>query len=335
MDFIKRVSKKGEKSTSHIKKFGLLALALTFVMVSVSYAQISVLNSPLCTDLMAGKNTDVGNVCVEVSDDMLVVIYTTTGGWELTETHLWVGSDLAHLPQTKKGNPKVGRFPYHSGDITGENVYIFSIPLTEIGGDNYYDTLCGETYLAAAHAALRIEDGYGGYRTESGWSSGNRIVSKGNWAMYFDFTFVCKDIPTPIECENAFGYGDQEIGGVLDPYGKTLTWGWQITVHAGERIWTPIYMGATQNNPNQGTVVGILYIGYSGSQIAVEYYTVSPYTMSETHLYVGTEEIPSNPGEAWHSIKLPPNDPTAAYRISISGDPVYVVALASVCEPGE
>lgn len=318
-----------------INTLGLAVIALFLLMAGFAYGEISILNSPVCKDLMAGKNTDAGNVCVEVSDDVMVVVYTVTGGWELTEAHFWVGGDLADMPQTKKGNPKIGHFPYHSGDITGQQVYVFYIPLTDVGGDNYYDTLCDETFLAAAHAALRFQDSSGTYYTESAWASGFSLVDKGNWGMYFDFQFVCEPQPPAPECETAFTYGDKALWDILDPNGNPITdkWGWQITVHAGERIYLPIYTGATQNNPNNGTYVGDLYIAYSGSVIIVEYNTIPPYTMSETNLYVGAEETPTaDPDQFGHGHVLIPNDPTDAYRFPVTGDPIYVVAHAMVCQ---
>jgi hypothetical protein len=72
-----------------------------------------------CTTLYAGQTIDAGTVCSSVNGDNLDVTFTTTGGWELEEAHLWVGTKLSDMPQTKKGNPKIGNFPYNSGDISG------------------------------------------------------------------------------------------------------------------------------------------------------------------------------------------------------------------------
>lgn len=321
-----------------VGKIGLLALLLFFVLGSFTYAEVSIVGSPVCKDLKAGKRTDAGNVCVEVNDDILLVVYTTTGGWELEEAHLWIGADLSEMPRTRKGNPKVGRFPYHSHDITGQQIYIFSIPLTEIGGDNYYDTLCDQTYLAAAHASVRIPDGNGGYRTESAWAKGTRIVSqarKRNWGMYFDFQFTCTSIPPQPECGTAFAYGDKELWDILDPNGNPITnsWGWQITVYPGTRTLKEIYIGAEQNNPNNGTHVGYLYISYSGTVLIVEYYTFIPYYMSETNLYVGkSDTTTADPGQFGHSHTLHLGDRTDVYHMPITGDPIYIVGHAVVCQ---
>ena len=79
--------------------------------------------------LFAGQTIDAGTVSFEVTGSDLVVTYSTTGGWELQEVHLWVGDDLSNMPQTRKGNPKIGNFPYASGDISGDTQYQISVPL--------------------------------------------------------------------------------------------------------------------------------------------------------------------------------------------------------------
>ena len=83
-----------------------------------------------CQDLLAGQTILSGSVCVEVVGDDLVVSFATAEDWEIQETHVWVGSTLSDMPQTRKGNPKIGNFPYASGDITGAAGWSVSIPLT-------------------------------------------------------------------------------------------------------------------------------------------------------------------------------------------------------------
>ena len=72
-----------------------------------------------CVDLIAGQSIDAGDICLTVNGTNLEVSYTTQDGWELEEAHLWTGTALADMPQTRKGNPKIGNFPHNSGDITG------------------------------------------------------------------------------------------------------------------------------------------------------------------------------------------------------------------------
>jgi len=90
-----------------------------------------------CADLMAGQHINVGTVCVMNDGDSLYVEYQTTGGWEMTETHLHVAEtsyveieeewDTSGIPQ-KKGNPPPGQFDYSDphGPVTD---YTYTIDL--------------------------------------------------------------------------------------------------------------------------------------------------------------------------------------------------------------
>jgi hypothetical protein len=329
-----------DKRARGFLKSGLLVLALMVISVGASYGTVSVLNSPDCKDLIAGQTIDAGDVCLEVVGENLVVTYTTTGGWELMEAHFWLGTSTSYMPQTKKGNPKIGNFPYQSGDITGQTSYAFTIPLEDLGGSNYAEDLCDVTYFAAAHAAVRKADGSGGYQTETGWASGDPNVPQGSWAMYFNFLFVCDFVPgTPgLECETAFALGEKKLWDILDMYGDPITnrWGWQITVYTGDSFTTPIYAGAGQNDITKGTHVGDLVVSYNGSLLEVYFYMFTPYTMAETHLYAGVVETDTAaPGLFGNLHDLAEGTDTEDYyAIAISGDPIYVVAHAVVCEPG-
>lgn len=64
---------------------------------------------PLC----AGQHTNIGTVTVSNDDANLYVVFTIVEpGWYLEETHVAVGLAEDDIPQTKKGNPIPGQFPY-------------------------------------------------------------------------------------------------------------------------------------------------------------------------------------------------------------------------------
>ncbi|MGA1824192.1 MAG: hypothetical protein ACMUIP_05955 [bacterium] len=118
-----------------------IAIAMAFMALTVLSMSSSVFaqcvstidgSGVQCQALLAGQTIDAGLVCVEVVGTDLVVTYDTANGWELVETHLWVGDSLADMPQTKQGNPKIGNFPYNSGDITGATSYNVSISLDDL-----------------------------------------------------------------------------------------------------------------------------------------------------------------------------------------------------------
>lgn len=114
-----------------------------------------------------------GNLIVTVAND------DPENPWVIGDTKIAAGELLEDIPQTKKGNPKVGHFPYISGD---------PIPLDLTVGVH--------TVYIAAHAEVLnpdelVEDPETGElvpRQESAWGEGEGFPGK-NWAMYFTFTY--------------------------------------------------------------------------------------------------------------------------------------------------
>jgi hypothetical protein len=150
-------------------------------------------------DLIAGQHTDVGSVSVELEDlvgndgvvDTLSVTYDTEDGWRLDQTHLYVeNQENPDMPANKKGNPKIGNFPYVS-----ENVYDTTkrveIPLDEFG--DLEGMLCESGMSVnldaemAAHASV-LNDSLG---QETAWADGDQIAVKGSWAMKTTIRFTC------------------------------------------------------------------------------------------------------------------------------------------------
>ncbi len=74
-------------------------------------------------DLIAGQNMDVGYVMVSgpVGGELTITYVIDEPGWCLTETHFAVVDDFEDFQTegylNKKGNPKVGQFPYGDDDI--------------------------------------------------------------------------------------------------------------------------------------------------------------------------------------------------------------------------
>lgn len=119
---------------------GMFLDAVEVELVQVACTQESV---PLC----AGQTMDIGTVTVTNDDANLYVTFEITDeGWYLQETHVAVASTVDGLPQTRKGNPIPGRFPY-SCDLTEmETSCTVTVPL---------DGWCaGDLLAVAAHAAV-------------------------------------------------------------------------------------------------------------------------------------------------------------------------------------
>lgn len=290
-------------------------------------------------DLIAGQSIDAGDVTVQVEDGNLVVTLQTTGGWELVEAHLWTGQSLSGMPVTKSGNPKIGNFPYLSGSIAGATSFSFEIPITSLAVSE--EALCGVPFLMAAHASVRKADGSGGFQSETAWGMGSRLVEKGNWAMYFGFSFACIDQP-PVgaDCnghETAYAFGNTPFTAITntatgDPI-TTSRWGWQITVEAGSALEKPIYAGAGKNDISKGTQVGVLRVNYDGKSAVVEYEMFDDFFMMETQLYVGASNVQTvAPGQYGNQNQLGFAD-YDSYVVDIAGNTIYVVAHAVVCSP--
>jgi len=297
-----------------------------------------------CFTLFVGQTIDAGTVCATVNGDDLDVTYTTTGGWELTEIHLWVGNNIADLPQTRKGNPIPGQFPFASGDITGTTSYTVSIPLSELG----FSCPDYQEYLVAAHAAVRKALDDGTVQTETGWSDGTGITDKGNWATISTITLSCEcggTEPPSGQCETAFAYAPAPGGTCFlgidedgDGEGDFNRWGWTIGPLAQGYYTFDLYAGAGQCVLAKGTLVGSVDVGYFAGEATVTYTTTDPYWMDEAQIYVGNEILPRNngyytvaPGQYPHVSE----DLNGAifYESTFTGlsGSVYVVAHSTVC----
>ena len=113
------------------------------------------------------------------NDEYLHVEYSTIGDWYLTETHLAVVTDWNDFPMTKKGNPKVGHFPYkHEGLDSTYDEYI--IPLE-------VDWELGTTLYIAAHAVVEKRLDTCVLQEETAWANCggiNAFFPGNNWATY-------------------------------------------------------------------------------------------------------------------------------------------------------
>ena len=85
--------------------------------------------------LIAGQHTPVGSVTVErISDNQLLVTYSLSHPWTMSEYHLHVASSLDHIPTTPGPvqNPIPGAFEYKADNLG--NVTSISITTSEITG---------------------------------------------------------------------------------------------------------------------------------------------------------------------------------------------------------
>ncbi len=134
---------------------------------------------PTTVMLVAGQTIGAGTVTVSNDADFIYVTYTTTNGWVLTQTHLYVG-DCALIPVNNPGNPMPGQFPYASAH-NNLTTYTYQIPISRIPLEG-----CG---CIAAHAVVKKYNSANQVvDTQTGWGNGVRInLSGGNWGMKFDY----------------------------------------------------------------------------------------------------------------------------------------------------
>ncbi len=139
---------------------------------------------PTEVNLIAGQTMIAGTVTVTNDAEYIYVTYTTTGGWVLTQTHLYVGA-CNLIPVNNPGNPIPGQFPY-SGTHNNITTVTYQVPISKIPVGS-----CG---CIAAHAVVKELNSSGGtIQTQTGWGQGTQInMGSGNWGMKFDY---CSCVP--------------------------------------------------------------------------------------------------------------------------------------------
>lgn len=142
-----------------------------------------------CVDLIAadgtnGQNTDAGNVCIKIVDGNLSVEYTTIGDWEFDQYHLWIGEDLADMPQNKFGSPKLGKFPYKEINLSGGDPVTkltFSFTPEEFGFSEWCDL---SEATVVAHAVVARDSDFDGILDTFPTGFGDGFDLGGNsWAL--------------------------------------------------------------------------------------------------------------------------------------------------------
>ncbi len=148
----------------------------------------------------SGGGFPVGSVSVGNDDDGITITYTITeAGWELLETHLAVYTDWADMPLTRKGNPKIGKFPYSTSYEPGDSVtgVTYDLTLDEL------DASVGDELYISTHAVVAMvhhDDELGEYVidwAESVYSVGGtsqQFMDDRGWATYFIYDLQSHDL---------------------------------------------------------------------------------------------------------------------------------------------
>lgn len=165
-----------------------LAVMSVFFICNIAMAKTVIsCGTPVEVTLYAGQTINVGTIAVYNDSANLYIKYTTTDGWTLDETHLVIATSLGDIPQSQKGVPIVGHFPYKTIHSLSVTEYVYVINLEEVGY-----TVDTELYIAA-HADVSLLDDNGNIVQEEGaWGSGINFLGK-NWATYF--TYIVQSCP--------------------------------------------------------------------------------------------------------------------------------------------
>lgn len=136
--------------------------------------------------LLAGQTINSGSVSVSNDQVNLYVKYSTSNGWVLNKTHLYVG-DCELIPKTKAGNPQIGLFPFQQTYSPNNASATYTIPLSSLDS----------CYCIAAHAEVSLLNSSGSIiQTETGWAQGGPMGGN-SWAMVFNYcTQSCTQTPT-------------------------------------------------------------------------------------------------------------------------------------------
>jgi hypothetical protein len=139
--------------------------------------------------------------------------------------------------------------------------------------------------------------------------------------------------------ETAYAY-DEDLGTCFEDYSKKFPWGWTIgPLEIDVDYEFEIYAAVGSCDPSEGTLVGMLYVSYDGSEVVVDYELYDGYTMDGTHLYVGTEPLPRDkkgkqtvsPGSYGnqHTLDFVTED---SYTVGgFAGEEIWIIAHAVIC----
>ena len=194
----------------NIKKKIVLSIVVVLLLTSIlGIAATPVMahleDEPFVVDLIAGQNTDVGDITVWNDGDVLYVKYETTDGWYMVETHLAVETTMEEIPQTQPnkkgkggGNPIPGHFEWKMEHSPAVQQYIYTI--------NMGDWNIGiELYIAAHAEVIHIVSSYEMIISDSDvfwedlsdiWQPAEPCWTHGSWPTIDGATWIWRTVET-------------------------------------------------------------------------------------------------------------------------------------------
>jgi hypothetical protein len=135
------------------------------------------------TDLMAGQNIHVGTVTyVDTETGFFKITYELINGWTMSESHAYAGP-LVDMPRAKKkGNPKIGQFPYSTDHNPEVTTYTYTHVFDPWPNPDYLNK-----FVCAAHAVVNHPT----LPSETAWAVGDEFFgSNGGWSSFTNFSDV-------------------------------------------------------------------------------------------------------------------------------------------------
>lgn len=286
------------------------------------------------TDLLAGQFTDVGDVYVTHDEMYLYITYLVNEpGWCLQETHMHVAANASMIPQTKRGNPKIGHFDYQrEHDCITE--YTYEVPI---------QWAANAGIVIAAHAVVSYDPADatsakgGDYSAETAWADG--MAFPGNsWAMYFDYV-LCFEFGGGIgpESEIAYAYAPEGTGIVSACFlesGIADHWGWELGPIYGSctlEMWALPFDCDLSSGFHVGNVEVVLK---GGKKMDISISTFPGYSLQEAHLWVSDQAWNATSGVDPEDFPIHAWDLSGAMQYTFrdvpKGDRTYMILHALV-----
>lgn len=221
-------------------------------------------------DLIAGQTINVGKVVYSHVGNTMLVEYITTGGWTLSEVHLYVGN-MDHFKETCMNNTavQIGNFPYSATNLNS-TTKSFEIDLTGIVPD-------ANGYLVVAHAVVN--------------KPGQEETAFAN-CIYQPVVIALKSNP-PADAVAPFntfacteGTRFIETSEFENSHGWCYWLGYNI-YNKGDGVTT--YLLQSPDFPTPGDL-GKVEVTDDGTSLFVTVYAENGYTIRRSYLYVGTME---------------------------------------------
>jgi hypothetical protein len=128
-------------------------------------------------DIWAGQTTIVGNYEIWIDGNNVKIMFWIDSGWCLDDNHIVVTTNMDDYTN-KKGNPKIGKFPFKATWSSTDGAYVITVDRTA----DPVNWESGDDLWIAIHVV--VSDCCGG-SSETGWGEGEEEWGS-SWGWYFD-----------------------------------------------------------------------------------------------------------------------------------------------------